>query len=371
MSPENYKLMCEIAFKLFKEWKVEISDAIKTPFPFLEIFYDRGLITKEMYEESKTSWINQAPVQKVVYDVLNELEKKFDLSLLEILFSKVIVDKYPDLKGILRGFRNVILKKIFPQASVGDESAENCNIQLSIEQGTGENSYPRLSWLFPNLSDYTGTAPPDTRLSECLPGTEDIHMVDTIIISDDDALEPQQAIEQSAQVFEPVVTSSADSAERRNREEPPIASTSALRKPESMNLTKSSTPGNRPSKRGFMDLGNNSALQNPKKKRRSRQHPDASVNFRAEILRVACGEMRGLLIKRKLERGATRKCIRTEDGNWFTPREFEVRGGYQACNWKTSLTCSGKTLKKLIKDKHIRSPPITRESKKTVIITLY
>ncbi|XP_045708092.1 nuclear body protein SP140-like protein [Phyllostomus hastatus] len=116
---------------------------------------------------------------------------------------------------------------------------------------------------------------------------------------------------------------------------------------------------------GFMDVGNNSASQKPKKKRRSRQQPDAPVNFRAEILRVACGEMRGLLIKRKLERGATRKCIRTEDGNWFTPREFEVRGGLEkASNWKTSLTCGGKSLKKLIKDKHIRPPPITRESKK-------
>ena len=47
--------------------------------------------------------------------------------------------------------------------------------------------------------------------------------------------------------------------------------------------------------------------------------------------------------------GATRKCIRTEDGNWFTPREFEVRGGKdKASNWKTSLTCGGKTLKQLI-----------------------
>ncbi|XP_053511215.1 nuclear body protein SP140-like protein [Artibeus jamaicensis] len=72
--------------------------------------------------------------------------------------------------------------------------------------------------------------------------------------------------------------------------------------------------------------------------------------------------MRGLLIKRKFEQGATRKCIRTEDGTWLTPREFELRGGYQSYNWKTSLTCGGKTLKELIKLGCMCSPPITRET---------
>ncbi|XP_045708094.1 nuclear body protein SP140-like protein, partial [Phyllostomus hastatus] len=97
----------------------------------------------------------------------------------------------------------------------------------------------------------------------------------------------------------------------------------------------------------------------------ARQQLDESVNFRAEILPVTCGEMMGLLIKRKLERGATRKCIRTEDGNWFTPREFEIRGGYEkANNWRNSLTCGGKTLKQLMELGYIHLPPTTRESKK-------
>ncbi|XP_045689694.1 nuclear autoantigen Sp-100-like, partial [Phyllostomus hastatus] len=201
MSPEDYKLACETAVKLFKERKVEISDAIKTSFPFLETLLDREFITNKTYKESKASCENQSAVPKVVYAVLNKMKETRHLPLLEILFSEFMMKSYPDLNGICEGFTDVILKKISHQASTGGESAENRNTQLSIEQGTGENSYPCLSWLSPDKSNYT-------------------------------------------------VTSSADSAECRNRKEPPKASTSALkRKPESVNLTKSSTPGNRPSKR--------------------------------------------------------------------------------------------------------------------------
>ncbi|XP_036885034.1 nuclear autoantigen Sp-100-like [Sturnira hondurensis] len=403
MSKEDYELMCETAVKHFKEHKVEISDAIKASFPFLETLRDRGFITNEMYKASKRSCKNPSNVPKVVYAVLDNMEEIRHLPLLETLFSKVIMENYPDLNGIYEGFRDVILKKMVHQASVGGESAKNHNTQLTTEQGTGGNSYPSLSWLFPDQSNYTGTAPPDNRLSECLSETEDINTMGTTTVWDSNALETQQVFEQCAQEFEAVVTSSEDSVERRDREQPPKASTSALkRKPESMNLRKPSTSGNRPCKRvrspdkslgfnakeklpeaessavrsgadqeGFMDLGNKSALQKPKKRRRAREQPGVSVKLGAQILPVTCGEMRGLLIKRKLERGATRKCIRTEDGNWLTPREFEVRGGYQSCNWKTSLTCGGKTLNELIKLGYLQTPPITRESKKQVIITLY
>ncbi|EPQ08004.1 Nuclear body protein SP140 [Myotis brandtii] len=77
-------------------------------------------------------------------------------------------------------------------------------------------------------------------------------------------------------------------------------------------------------------------------------HTDVEVDYTAEILPVTCGEMVGMLIKRKLKRGATVKCIRREDGNWYTPREFEVEGGYEkSSNWKNSVYCGGTALKNL------------------------
>uniref|UniRef100_A0A4X1TKV3 Nuclear body protein SP140-like protein n=1 Tax=Sus scrofa TaxID=9823 RepID=A0A4X1TKV3_PIG len=44
------ELIYEIVFNHFKRHKVEISNAIKKPFPFLEGLRDRELITNKMYE---------------------------------------------------------------------------------------------------------------------------------------------------------------------------------------------------------------------------------------------------------------------------------------------------------------------------------
>lgn len=46
------KRICEVALRHFKKYKVEISDAIKTTFPFLELLRDRGFITNKIYEVS-------------------------------------------------------------------------------------------------------------------------------------------------------------------------------------------------------------------------------------------------------------------------------------------------------------------------------
>lgn len=51
------RLIREIALEHFKKIKVEISDAIETTFPFLEILRDRGFISEKIYEVSEVYYV--------------------------------------------------------------------------------------------------------------------------------------------------------------------------------------------------------------------------------------------------------------------------------------------------------------------------
>nr|KAF6353989.1 SP140 nuclear body protein like [Pipistrellus kuhlii] len=259
------KYINDIALTYFKKYKVEISGAITTTFPFLELIRDRGFITDEMYEKSQESFKKRFTVHEVIYDVLSELEKKFDISILQALFSKVIMNKYTDLYRIYKIFNKEIpdIKSFLESDEEENEERPNYHLEQGVPKG-------------------------------------------------------HEAGNESSQASDIMDT---------------------------------------------VDFGNNSILGKAKK-RRTEKTTDENVDFTAEILPVTCGKMEGMLIKRKLKRGATVKCIRTEDGKWFTPKEFKVEGGYEnSRDWKIRVYCGGKQLKWLMESGDLPEPPHDRKRK--------
>nr|KAF6497908.1 SP140 nuclear body protein like [Rousettus aegyptiacus] len=443
------RLIREIALEHFKKIKVEISDAIETTFPFLEILRDRGFISEKIYEDSQDSCRNLIPVQKVVYNVLSEVEKTFDLSLLETLFNEVMMKSYPALKRIFESFIAVI-QQGNRQERNETERRESLTAQQSLEQGTGENYLP---WINTDASHSNGTTSPEKGFSEHLSETEQINIKRKYTTNDNNnTLESLQVKEQGAQESEPAdktewlsstkwsypimetksipvlyiwwIYKRKDIFERKSlnessdgRKHSEACTWKLRRRPEPIDLTKSLTSGKRPfktirrrgssaessvknehpralsselrsgpgekgtvnlgknstlgkskGKRNTMVLGSNSILGKRTRKRRLKVNTNERVNFHSEILPVTCGTVKGMLNKNKLKQGATVKSIQSEDGNWYTPREFEVKGGYEkSSNWKLSVRSGGKTLKCLMEEGLVPNPPRTYSRKKKIL----
>ncbi|KAM8791697.1 nuclear body protein SP140-like protein [Rhynchonycteris naso] len=463
------KLLYDTALNLFKRLKVEISEEIKTTFPFLEYLHDHKLITNELYKESKSFYNGRCTLQEVIYIILSELEKTPDLSYLQAIFKNVIRNKYPGLNRFYRIFKNVIPDKNFFLESDEEEMEEWPHIPLYLEQGSGENSHRILPLPAPCSSINNGTALPENRLSELVGETGQTNAMDTGSSSDNDARESQQENEQRAQLSEspgpelpnnempvnscsvylvdvkkemPFLNSGVEweaqagtdcnqasetiviTDDSCDEDERPQASTSALNWPDGTTCAttfhrmteklcrdsvrrrpawdvqmpaparvlirdaewrtqplwrKSWTRAGSFRKKDsgqFQETDIINALPAPIPPRCfffrcldlcssftatnswAREHTDESVDYGKEILPVTCGEMKGRLIKRQLERGARTKCIRSDDGNQFTPREFEIKGGRgKSSNWKLSIRCGGVTLGRLIKEKILPDPP--------------
>lgn len=58
------------------------------------------------FKDCEDCYRKHVPIQRVVYNVLCELEKTFDLPLLEVIFSDVLMKTNPGLNRICEIFRN-------------------------------------------------------------------------------------------------------------------------------------------------------------------------------------------------------------------------------------------------------------------------
>ncbi|XP_070345575.1 nuclear body protein SP140-like isoform X11 [Equus asinus] len=472
----------ELIFRLFKENKVEIASAITKPFPLLMGLRDRGFIPEQMYEDFREACRNLVPVERVVYDVLSELEKKFDKNVLDAIFSKVNLKAYPDLVEILRHFQNVIRDNFQYQIIDEEETKGMLNFQLNYEQVSCEHL--PLPMDVRGLEDRPSLLPCDIQVScelvnlQMDEGEESEEMPSLLPY---DGEEDSNACSETCDAEEPRAASSSpprcgpvscdpEAPQRTNEEEPEEvpsqllcdgeaegnSACSEMCDEEELQEALSPPPESGPDKGGAeppargnekcscvmcfskdvpgdlesrvgssqgrdtmdtVDIGNNSSLGKPKRKRKkkkghswtrnrrkwqrnthqqgnmrgrskvhltasdrarkkrvqsrgSRNYTDKSVDFHSQILPVTCGLVKGMLYKRKLKRGALVKSIQREDGNWLTPREFEVNGGFaRSKNWKLSVRCGGRPLRWLMEKGFLHNPEriCGRRKKQTIL----
>ncbi|XP_039711373.1 nuclear body protein SP140-like isoform X3 [Pteropus medius] len=536
----------ESIFRLFKESKVEIASAITDPFPIFMGLRDHGFISEQSYQYFIEACRNLVPVERVMYNVLSEMEKTFDKRVPKALFSKVNMKAYPALHEIYRNFQNVIPENFNYPITYDEERNYSLNSQLSCEQVCREHSPLQRNNVRgleerPNLLPQDrqedskaccepgdGEEPQEVSSSSLGSGAVSCELVglerdeggtseemptllpyDGEMTYDSEALqinnegvlkkaisltasegeedsnafwEPYDGEETHEALYssprlEPVlcdpetpqmitkkerdevaspalcdreVSGEVETLQREREGESEELPSSLLscdgqvsvgiealqtdREGESEELPSSPLPCDgqeavdlgsnsilgklkkkRVKKRGYswsrnkkrrqinvhqkgaelparanekyscvmgsskgvpvgpkartkgsrecdttetVDLGNNSSSGTLRRKRGSRKHRDESVDFHAEILPVTCGALKGMLYKNKLKKGSIKKCIRGKDGNWFTPKEFEIKGGYERSkSWKMSVRCGGKPLKWLMEEGFLPTPP--------------
>ncbi|XP_051009614.1 nuclear body protein SP140-like [Acomys russatus] len=276
----------------FRENKVEIASAITKPFPFLMSLRDRCIISEEKFQDCEERCEKQEPVERVVYDILSDVQKKFSWQLLKVIFSKAHLKAYPDLEEILQNF--------FQNALDNHRTFERMN-------GRDAEKRPRLSAVDREASHMNDDGAEELpSLPQCNGGGGSSSCEQVF-----DGREPRDDFFSSLRCEAHASRAYGQAAFRR------------------MKMIKS--PG-------------------CSKLRVLRRHRSENAHFNAELLPVTCGDMKGVLHKHKFKQGVSMMSIQCENGNWFTPSEFEIMGGHgRSKNWKLSLRCYNRPLKFLIK----------------------
>uniref|UniRef100_A0A8C2MYK4 RIKEN cDNA A630001G21 gene n=1 Tax=Cricetulus griseus TaxID=10029 RepID=A0A8C2MYK4_CRIGR len=152
----------EIFFDYFKEHKIEIAHAIPKLFPFLESLKDRSFITDKIYADSYEACRNLVPVEKVVYNVLDHLEKLFGWSFLCILFNRTNLNAYPGLREIHESLQTELEDNYLSQRSKQDQKL--VTVQPHYEQGP--NLCTHENWTGPCFVKQENLQKPGTKQNQ-------------------------------------------------------------------------------------------------------------------------------------------------------------------------------------------------------------
>uniref|UniRef100_A0A2K6F5G2 SP140 nuclear body protein n=1 Tax=Propithecus coquereli TaxID=379532 RepID=A0A2K6F5G2_PROCO len=386
----------ELIFRHFKENKVEIASAITKPFPFLMSLRDRSFISEQMFENFHEACRNLVPVARVIYDVLSELEKTFDLSLLETLFSSVHLKTYPDLNEIFRSFQNEGSNacpetrdveepqealRSPPSCGPGFSSASCEQVVLQRTNGEDAKEIPKL---LPGSGRETCDLQTPQMTNEGEPEKELSLVADEGEESSNACLEMCDGKEpQGASSLLPTCVPDSNSlcSEMCDREEPQETLSSppesgpekkkghAWTRVKRKQQKKIQQNGRKRRRARMLFTQNNKTPLKRVRSKASRMRGYETVDFQAPSLPVTCGEEKGILHKNKLKQGAWVKCIQGEDGNWLTPGEFEIKGGHaKAKSWRMSVRCGGLPLRKLMENGFLPNPPRIYWGKKKRIL---
>ncbi|XP_037380340.1 nuclear body protein SP140-like protein isoform X3 [Talpa occidentalis] len=354
----DQRIFCHLLFSHFKRHKLGIcqKDAQRKTFPLLETLHDRGFISDNLYEDCQESCRNLVPVQRVVYNVLHELEKKADGRFLEALFSENNMKEYPDLRYV---FENVISSddssdgEELPEPSTSAQKRGPEDSDTSLEMSAEESPQQALS--SPARSEPAEDS--DTDLE-----TYDEEQLQQALNSPTESGSELPALEKETcpcVMCSPKCVPASWKAGPEHSQACDMIGTVDL----GTNSTLARVKRKRKKKKGhswtrIKRIRRNTQNAKRTKRNRSRNHRHENVDFHSQILPVTCGEVTGMLYKRKLQRGTSVRCIQCEDGNWLTPRAFEVKGGLERSkNWKKSLRCGGIPLQMLIEDGFLDKPP--------------
>ncbi|VFV36766.1 sp110 nuclear body protein isoform [Lynx pardinus] len=391
--------------------KLEIAYAIHKPFPFLEGLRDNSFITETMYRESMEAYRNQVPVPRLVYNILSHLEKMFNLSFLQILFSRINLREYPDLTRILKSFRSVVISyggwnRAGPTLlEVPANSAKGSSLQTLLSLPPPQHRSQSLSPREPSVSEPSASTqhPPGPAValpratqegritpedSQEGPGTPPASVQEIRDVSP----EPNDPKEfQGASITLPnkkgkkrkrsiwstpkkrrqkkSLSKGRASPEHTIQKKLQLMDQATERKDDSTSNSEvitraqkartgcTQTSGPQEKKRNN-DVSSSSTRRCQKNIPPKEKPEDDPVDFHSPKLPVTCGEARGILYKERLKRGSSEKCIQNEEGIWFTPKEFEIEGKRATSRkWKQSVHCRGKTLEELLKKGLLFCPP--------------